>query len=160
MDFDFGDTATHLRSHLRDLITTHLPEDFLGAFTNDPADLATAQRFCGVLAGEGLLTVSWPTEYGGAGGDVWAQTVVREEMWAHHEPRGAQYMGLNWVGPAIMAFGTDTQKHLHLPNIAQGKVIWCQGFSEPDAGSDVASISTHGTVDADGNWRVNAMERS
>ena len=46
---------------------------------------------------------------------MWDQTVVREEMWAHHEPRGAQYMGLNWVGPAIMAFGTDAQKDFTSP---------------------------------------------
>ena len=49
---------------------------------------------------------------------MWDQTVVREEMWAHHEPRGAQYMGLNWVGPAIMAYGTDDQKERFLPPIA------------------------------------------
>ncbi len=73
---------------------------------------------------------------------VWDQTVVREEMWAHHEPRGAQYMGLNWVGPAIMAYGTDEQKARFLPPIARGEVIWCQGFSEPDAGSDLAALTT------------------
>ena len=115
--------------------------DYLGAFTDDPADLETAQRFCRTLAGEGLLTVAWPEEYGGSGGSVWEQTVVREEMWAHHEPRGAQYMGLNWVGPAIMAFGTEEQKARFLPPIAAGEVIWCQGFSEPDAGSDLASLT-------------------
>ena len=70
---------------------------------------------------------------------------MREEMWAHHEPRGAQYMGVNWVGPAIMAFGTDAQKAHHLGAISAGDVIWCQGFSEPDAGSDLASLTTRAT---------------
>ena len=70
---------------------------------------------------------------------MWDQTVVREEMWAQHEPRGAQYMGLNWVGPAIMAYGTDDQKARFLPR-SRGEVIWCQGFSEPEAGSDLASL--------------------
>ena len=69
----------------------------------------------------------------------WEQTAVREEMWAHHEPRGAQYMGVNWVGPTIMRHGTPEQQQQHLPPIAGGEVIWCQGFSEPDAGSDLAS---------------------
>ena len=110
MDFDLGEPAAALRVRLRALIAAHIAEDYLGAFTNDPADLDVAQRFCKTLADEGLLTLAWPTEYGGGGGSVWDQTVVREEMWAHHEPRGAQYMGLNWVGPAIMAFGTDAQK--------------------------------------------------
>lgn len=157
MDFDFDDTATRLRMHLRDLIDTHLPADFLGAFTDDPADLAATQRFCKVLAEEGLLTLAWPATYGGAGGDVWAQTVVREEMWAHHEPRGAQYMGLNWVGPAIMAFGTDAQKHRHLPPIARGDVIWCQGFSEPGAGSDLAALSTRAVADGE-RWRIHGQK--
>jgi alkylation response protein AidB-like acyl-CoA dehydrogenase len=64
----------------------------------------------------------------GPGGSVWEQTVVREEMWAWHEPRGPQYMGVNWVGPAVMRRGTEQQKALHLPPIAAGEVIWWQGF--------------------------------
>ena len=110
MDFDLGVRATELRGRLRSLIAAHVPEGYLGACTDDPADLEVAQRFCHTLAREGLLTVAWPTEYGGAGGSVWEQTVVREEMWAHHEPRGAQYMGLNWVGPVIMQHGTAEQR--------------------------------------------------
>ena len=150
MDFDLGEPAAALRVRLRELIAAHIAEDYLGAFTSDPADLDVAQRFCKTLADEGLLTLAWPTEYGGGGGSVWDQTVVREEMWAHHEPRGAQYMGLNWVGPAIMAFGTDAQKEQHLSAIAAGDVIWCQGFSEPEAGSDLASLRTRAVEDGDG----------
>ncbi|HEX6237602.1 MAG TPA: acyl-CoA dehydrogenase family protein [Acidimicrobiales bacterium] len=157
MDFDLGERAAALRSRLRELIATHIADDYLGAFTDDPADLDVAQRFCKVLAEEGLLTVAWPTEYGGGGGSLWDQTVVREEMWAHHEPRGAQYMGLNWVGPAIMAHGTEEQKRKHLPAIAAGEVIWCQGFSEPDAGSDLASLRTRATEDRDG-WRITGQK--
>ena len=157
MDFDLGERAKDLRARLRALIAAELPVGYLGAFTDDPADLAVAQKFCARLADEGLLTVAWPTEYGGAGGSVWEQTVVREEMWAHHEPRGAQYMGLNWVGPAIMAFGTDDQKRRFLPPIAAGEVIWCQGFSEPDAGSDLASLATRAVPDDDG-WRISGQK--
>ena len=75
---------------------------------------------------------------------------MREEMWAHHEPRGAQYMGVNWVGPTIMRHGTPEQQRTHLPPIARGEVIWCQGFSEPEAGSDLASLRTTATRDGDG----------
>ena len=157
MDFDLGEQAAALRTRLRELISANIAEDYLGAFTDDPADLAVAQQFCKTLAAEGLLTIAWPREYGGGGGSVWDQTVVREEMWAHHEPRGAQYMGLNWVGPAIMAFGSDEQKHQHLSAIAAGDVIWCQGFSEPDAGSDLAALSTRATPDGDG-WRINGQK--
>lgn len=157
MDFDLGEQAATLRSRLRALISTHIAEDYLGAFTDDPADLDVAQRFCKTLADEGLLTIAWPQEYGGGGGSVWDQTVVREEMWAHHEPRGAQYMGLNWVGPAIMAFGSDAQKRQHLSAIAAGEVIWCQGFSEPEAGSDLAALRTKATPDGDG-WRITGQK--
>ena len=157
MDFDLGEGAAVLRSRLRELIAAHIAEDYLGAFTDDPADLDVAQRFCKTLADEGLLTLSWPVEYGGGGGSLWDQTVVREEMWAHHEPRGAQYMGLNWVGPAIMAFGTDAQKAQHLSAIAAGDVIWCQGFSEPEAGSDLAALKTRATPDGDGH-RINGQK--
>jgi alkylation response protein AidB-like acyl-CoA dehydrogenase len=157
MDFDLGEPAAALRIRLRELIAAHIAEDYLGAFTSDPADLDVAQRFCKTLADEGLLTLAWPTEYGGGGGSVWDQTVVREEMWAHHEPRGAQYMGLNWVGPAIMAFGTDAQKQQHLSAIAAGDVIWCQGFSEPEAGSDLASLRTRAVEDGDG-WRITGQK--
>jgi alkylation response protein AidB-like acyl-CoA dehydrogenase len=159
MDYVLGDTAEALRHRLRELIDEHVPEGFLGAFTDDPDDLATTQRFCKVLAAEGLLARAWPRESGGGDGSVWEQTIVREEMWAHHEPRGAQYMGINWVGPAIMRFGSPEQKARHLPLIAAGDVIWCQGFSEPDAGSDLASLTTRAVLDPEsGGWRISGQK--
>jgi len=152
-----GAAAEELRGVLRALMAEHVPPDYLGAFTDDPADLETAQKFCRLLAERGLLCLAWPEEYGGRGASVWEQTVVREEMWAHHEPRGAQYMGVNWVGPTIMRHGTPEQRRRHLPPIARGEVIWCQGFSEPDAGSDLASLRTAARRDGDG-WRITGQK--
>ena len=150
-----GPGAGALRGELRELVREHVPPDFMGAFTDDPADLELAQRFCRLLAERGLLCMAWPAEFGGHGASAWEQTVVREEMWAHHEPRGAQYMGVNWVGPAIMRHGTAEQRRVHLPPIARGEVIWCQGFSEPDAGSDLASLRTTARPDnSKRRWRV------
>jgi alkylation response protein AidB-like acyl-CoA dehydrogenase len=157
LDFDMGASAAALRSQLRDLVREHIPEDFLGAFTDDPADLEVAQQFCRTLADQELLCPAWPEEFGGRGVSVWEQTVVREEMWAHHEPRGAQYMGVNWVGPIIMRHGTEEQRRKHLPPIARGEVIWCQGFSEPEAGSDLASLRTTARRDGDG-WLVSGQK--
>jgi alkylation response protein AidB-like acyl-CoA dehydrogenase len=155
VDFTMGPGAAALRAELRQLVKEHVPPDYLGAFTDNPADLEIAQRFCRLLAERGQLCLAWPEEFGGGGASAWEQTVVREEMWAHHEPRGAQYMGVNWVGPTIMRHGTPEQQRLHLPQIARGEVIWCQGFSEPDAGSDLASLRTAARrgEGADG-WRV------
>ena len=79
-----GRTAAELRGELRELVDAHMPHDYLGAFTDDPADLEAAQRFCRLLAERNLLCLSWPEEFGGGGASVWEQTVVREEMWAHH----------------------------------------------------------------------------
>ena len=157
MDYDLGPNADALRTKLRALIAEHIPDDFLGACTDDPEDLALTQRFCKTLAAEDLLALAWPEDCGGGGGDVWQQTVVREEMWAHHEPRGPQYMGINWVGPAIMRHGSAAQKAKHLPPIAAGEVIWCQGFSEPEAGSDLASMRTQAVADGD-SWVINGQK--
>ncbi len=157
MDFELGPAADALRVHLRGLIARHLPPDFLGGFTDDPEDLETTRRFCKMLASQGLLTPTWPDEYGGRDASVWEQTVLREEMWAHHEPRGPQYMSLNWVGPAILRFGTEEQKRYHLPKMAGGEALWCQGFSEPDAGSDLASLQTTARPDGDG-WVVSGQK--
>jgi alkylation response protein AidB-like acyl-CoA dehydrogenase len=157
VDYELGSDANDLRLRLRELIRNNLPADFLGAFTEDPHDLATTQSFCKLLAAEGLLALAWPEEHGGGGGSVWQQTVLREEMWAHHEPRGAQYMGINWVGPALMRYGTQAQKAQHLAAISAGEVIWCQGFSEPEAGTDLASLRTRAIPDGDG-WLVSGQK--
>ena len=157
LDYDQGPQVAELRSQLRRLVADHVPADYLGAFTDDPTDLEVAQSFCRLLAEQGLLCAAWPEEYGGRGASPWEQTAVREEMWAHHEPRGAQYMGVNWVGPALMRHGTDEQRRRHLPPIAAGEVIWCQGFSEPDAGSDLASLQTAARRDGDG-WRISGQK--
>jgi alkylation response protein AidB-like acyl-CoA dehydrogenase len=157
MDFDLDEASTALRRELRELLDARVPRDFLGAFTDDPADLDFTQSFCRLLAEQGLLCMSWPEEFGGRGSSIWEQTVVREEMWAHHEPRGAQYMGVNWVGPTIMRHGTAEQRRKHLPPIARGEVIWCQGFSEPEAGSDLASLRTNATR-ADDGWLINGQK--
>jgi len=100
------------------------------------------REMCRMLADRGWLTLAWPVEHGGSAAGAWMQTILREEMWAHEEPRGPQYMNLNYIGPLIMRFGTPEQRARFLPPMAQGQVIWTQGFSEPDAGSDLASLST------------------
>jgi alkylation response protein AidB-like acyl-CoA dehydrogenase len=108
------------------------------------------REMCAALAERGWLAMAWPAEHGGAGASVWLQTIVREEMWAREEPRGPQYMNLNYIGPLLMRFGTPEQQRRFLPPMARGEVIWCQGFSEPDAGSDLASLTTRAVPAGDG----------
>jgi alkylation response protein AidB-like acyl-CoA dehydrogenase len=86
---------------------------------------------------------------GGRGGTSAQLTVAREELWARHEPRGAQYMNVNWIGPTMVRYGTEEQKAKYLPQIARGEMLWCQGFSEPNSGSDLASLRTRAVLEND-----------
>jgi alkylation response protein AidB-like acyl-CoA dehydrogenase len=158
MTFGEDEAVRELRQQLRRMIDQDLPEGFHGAFVAGRAGQETADAFCRRLAEENLLTLSWPREFGGAEASVWEQTALREEMWAHHEPRGAQYMGLNWVGPAIMRFGTPAQREAHLPAIADARSTWCQGFSEPEAGSDLASLRLRAEPAGDGEWKLSGQK--
>lgn len=142
MDFAFTDEEERFRAELRAFLAAELPTWWRGMFLDDERALPETRRFCEKLAARGWLTMAWPREYGGEDASVWKQVILREEMWARDEPRGPQYMNLNYIGPCIMRFGTQEQKRRFLPPMAAGQVIWTQGFSEPNAGSDLASVTT------------------
>ena len=76
MDFEMGQKAAGLRRELRELVKAHVPEHYLGAFTDDPADLETAQQFCRTLADRNLLCQAWPEEFGGGGASVWELSLI------------------------------------------------------------------------------------
>jgi alkylation response protein AidB-like acyl-CoA dehydrogenase len=149
MDFDFTADEEAFRAELRAFLDDELPTWWRTVFVDDDRAMPFTREFCRKLAERGWLTLSWPAEHGGADGSVWQQAVVRAEMWAAGEPRGPQYMNLNYIGPLIMRFGTPEQQARHLPRMAAGDVLWCQGFSEPEAGSDLASLKTRATRDGD-----------
>jgi alkylation response protein AidB-like acyl-CoA dehydrogenase len=149
MDFDFTPEEEAFRAELRAFLDEELPTWWKTVFVDDDRAMPFTREFCRKLAARGWLTLSWPKEHGGADGSVWQQAVVREEMWAAGEPRGPQYMNLNYIGPLIMRFGTPEQQARHLPRMAAGDVLWCQGFSEPEAGSDLASLKTRAVRDGD-----------
>jgi alkylation response protein AidB-like acyl-CoA dehydrogenase len=92
---------------------------------------------------------AWPVEFGGAGLRIVEQFIFNEEMAAARAPRGMGGMGVGWVGPTLIAHGTEEQKRFHLPQIASAKVVWCQGFSEPGAGSDLAAVQTRAVRNGD-----------
>ncbi|GMU78318.1 MAG: acyl-CoA dehydrogenase [Acidimicrobiia bacterium] len=142
MDFAFTSEEDGLRAELRAFLAEALPDWWRGMFVDDERVMPLTREICQQLAARGWLTMAWPEEHGGRGASVWMQTVLREEMWAHEEPRGPQYMNLNYIGPLIMRFGTPDQQAAFLPRMARGEVIFTQLFSEPDAGSDLASLRT------------------
>jgi alkylation response protein AidB-like acyl-CoA dehydrogenase len=150
MDFAFPEPAEAFRKQLRAFLNEELPDWWSGIFADDDRMFPFTKAFCQKLAARNWLTMAWPKEYGGGEVDLWTQMVVREEMWAHGEPRGPQYMNLNYIGPAIMMFGTPEQKDRYLKPMTRGDALWCQGFSEPGAGSDLAAINTQARESGDG----------
>ena len=96
-----------------------------------------------------LALSAWIAEYGGLDSSPWGRVVVGEVIWAAGEPRCPQYMSVNWVARAIMLAGSQEQKDQFLAPITRGEATWCQGFSEPDAGSDLAALRTRANRDGD-----------
>ena len=151
MEFGWSDEDATFRKELRSFVASELADGWEGAVRHlgSPENVANSIIFNCRLAERGWLTPHWPVEHGGGKSTPWQHIIMGEELWSIGEPRGPQYMNVNWIGPSIMAHGTPEQKALHLPLIAAGKVIWCQGFSEPDAGSDLASLRTRAERDGD-----------
>ena len=147
MEFGWSEDDLAFRAELRAFLDAALPADWDEIAKGGPGSdeqVAFSRHFCAALAERGWLTQHWPAEYGGRDAPPWRHAIVGEEMWARGEPRGPQYMNVNWIGPAIMRFGSEEQKQLHLPPIARGDSFWCQGFSEPEAGSDLVALRTRG----------------
>jgi alkylation response protein AidB-like acyl-CoA dehydrogenase len=160
MDFTWTADEAAFRQRLRDFLAANLPEDWEHFSQHGPASpalTAYAREFCGKLAADGLLTPHWPKEIGGQGLDPWHQTILAEEMWIAGEPRGGQYMNVNWVGPTLIKYGTKAQQERYLPGITSGQALWCQGFSEPGSGSDLASLRTRAVRDGD-SFRVTGQK--
>lgn len=99
------------------------------------------------LCEAGFIGVSWPTEYGGQGMDLTAEAVVAEELARSSMPQLINRLAVYTWGPTLLDFGTEEQKQRYLPGMLNASEIWCQGFSEPEAGSDLAAIQTKATVD-------------
>lgn len=152
MDFDWSDADRTYRGELQRFLESTLPDDWDERSKDGPGSDAVAafsREFCPKLAERGWLTQHWPEAHGGAAASAWRHIILGEEMWSAGEPRSSQYMNVNWVGPTIMHFGTDAQKERYLPPIARGEAFWCQGFSEPEAGSDLVSLRTAARRDGD-----------
>ena len=105
----------------------------------------------------GWICASWPREYGGKGLSTMQQVVLNEEFARAGAPLRADFFGDTLVGPTILKWGTEQQKQEFLPKILKGEVSWCQGFSEPDAGSDLASLKTRAELDGD-EWVIHGQK--
>ncbi|MCO5793904.1 MAG: acyl-CoA dehydrogenase family protein [Blastomonas sp.] len=160
MNFEWTPEEDAFRKRLQAFLATTLPEDWERFSQHGPASPALtryAETFCGKLAQEKLLTPHWPKEIGGEGLDPWHQTILAEEMWVAGEPRGGQYMNINWIGPTLIKYGSKAQQERYLPPIAEGRALWCQGFSEPGSGSDLASLRTRAVLEGE-HYRVTGQK--
>ncbi|HMN79297.1 MAG TPA: acyl-CoA dehydrogenase family protein [Burkholderiaceae bacterium] len=152
MEFGWSPEQQALRERVRAVLARELPSDWEEICRDGPGSRRQTEfslEFCPKLAAEGLLVPHWPREFGGDDRPPWEHFIIGEEMWAAGEPRGAQYMNVNFIGLTLIRFGTDEQKARYLPQMAAGRMIWCQGFSEPSAGSDLAALRTHARADGD-----------
>ena len=110
---------------------------------------ADADRWRDAMAERGWTAPTWPTEYGGGGLGFEENQVLQQEMAAAKALPPSVGMGLAMIGPTLLEFGTDEQKQRHLPKIVSGEVRWCQGYSEPGSGSDLASLQTKAVMEGD-----------
>jgi alkylation response protein AidB-like acyl-CoA dehydrogenase len=159
MDFRWDDTQAAFRSTVRDFLASNLPADWerLAHGPGSSAQTRFSKEFCAKLAHAGLLVPHWPARWGGRDADPWTAFILAEEMWAVGEPRGGQYMNVNWIGPTLMKFGTEEQQQRYIPPMARGETLWCQGFSEPESGSDLASLRTQAERRGS-NYQINGQK--
>src|SRR4051794_25045559 len=154
MDLTFTDQETAFRDELRQWLASNpagdSPED-------EDSQYAWRTDWQRRLHEGGWAGVHWPTEYGGRGASLMETAIFFEEMGKAGAPLPANVLGLLLAGPTIMIWGTDEQKERYLPAILSAEEIWCQGFSEPEAGSDLASLKTRAVKDGD-EWVVTGQK--
>lgn len=151
MDLALSAEDQSFRDEVRGFLDEHLTEDLREAGRKTGgvfADFEAGRRWHRVLAKKGWSAASWPKEYGGTGWNATQRYIFSRECTAADAPRIFS-MGLRMVGPVIMKFGTPEQKAKYLPRIVAGDIVFCQGYSEPGSGSDLASLKTRAVQDGD-----------
>ncbi|MBI4306695.1 MAG: acyl-CoA dehydrogenase family protein [Chloroflexi bacterium] len=157
MRFEFTLAEEAFRSQLLTWIGATLPPDYdSAADDSDDAQWKLTLRLRRELAGRGWLTLAWPKEYGGMGASPMTQLIFNEEMAFQRVP-GRDAFGARMLAPTLMVHGTEEQRRRFLPSVARGEVQWCQGYSEPNSGSDLASLQTR-AVDDGAEFVVNGTK--
>ncbi len=159
MDLTYPPEAEAFRTEIRDWLQENLPEGW-GEPGFELAGEARARfnkQWTEKLFAGGWICASWPKEYGGKGLSTMQAVVLNEEFARAGAPLRADFFGDTLVGPTILQWGSEEQKKTFLSKILRGQITWCQGFSEPDAGSDLASLKTRAELDGD-EWVINGQK--
>jgi len=150
MDFRFTPEEEAFRQELRSWLRENVPPNWEGVFLEeDDEEWKQGRAFIKKLAEKGWVAPGWPKEFGGMEASPALQLAYNEEMGYQRAPIGSIVQSVGYIGPAILFFGTEEQKRQHLPPVTAGETVWCQGFSEPEAGSDLASLKTRAVKDGD-----------
>ena len=161
MDFRFSGEEETFRTEVKEFLRAELPSGWDEQFDAESemgmaAQGDFAKQFQKKLANRGWIALPWPKEYGGAGASVMTQMVYNEEMAYSGAPTGFN-MGVAWVGPSLMIYGTEEQKKRFMPRITNLEDTWCTLYSEPGAGSDLAALQTRAVRDGD-EWVINGQK--
>ncbi|MEE2875758.1 MAG: acyl-CoA dehydrogenase family protein [Chloroflexota bacterium] len=159
MDFSFSPEEESFRTEIRSFLDNHLPSDWNNRDTigaEGAEDGSLARTITKGLADKKWLAMAWSKENGGLDATHVQQMIYNEETTYARMPGGGG-MGVAWVGPALILYGTDEQKEQYLPKITNGDDIWCTLYSEPGAGSDLASLQTRAVRDGD-EWIINGSK--
>lgn len=159
MDLDYPPQAEEFRTKIRSWLEEQLPSGWFddGFAMTDEEHEAFNRQWPKKLFEGGWICASWPTEYGGKGLSTMESVVLTEEFAEAGAPMRGDFFGDTLVGPTILQWGTEEQKKEFLPGILRGETRWCQGFSEPDAGSDLASLQCRAELDGD-EWVINGQK--
>jgi hypothetical protein len=160
LDLRFPEEAEKFREEVRAFLARALPEGWrgLGALPNEEVE-PFLRDWRPKLYENGLLAISWPVEHGGAGLSPMSQVVLYEEFARAHAPTGGMHdrFGITMLGNTLLRWGREDQKQHLLPRILSGEMLWCQGYSEPGAGSDLASVSCVAERDGD-EWVIHGQK--
>ncbi len=157
MNLRFSASDLAFREQVRAFFREHLPDDIrLKTLNSEALARNDIMRWHSILHKRGWVAPNWPKEYGGPGWSVTQKYIFDEEHGLSGAPRLIQF-GLGMCGPVLMAFGTELQKSYHLPRILSGEHVWAQGYSEPGAGSDLASLKTRARLDGN-EWVISGQK--
>ncbi len=161
MDFRDSPDEAAFRARLRDWLVANLPDGWGTPDSDEPTGterVAFLREWSKRLYDAGYVGLTWPKAYGGHEAPLTHQAIMLEEFGRAEAPEHIGVIGLGMAGPTIIAHGTEEQKARYLPTLLTGEEVWCQGFSEPGSGSDLASLQTKAIPDGDGGWIVSGQK--